>query len=92
MDTITQKLSKNLRPIYEAELSLGNSVARVDEPAGTNSPLAIVFKAPLHKRDISAKIDIPAMVRWWESRDPHYEIEGGYICDETRHMVSGPLR
>ena len=92
MDAILQKLSKNLKPIYEAELALGNIVTRIDEPAGTNSPLAVVFKSPLHKGEISSNLTISPLVRWWESRDPHYEIEGGYACDDTRHIVSGPLR
>ncbi len=73
-----QRLSPNLQPIHDLELSLGNTVVRVDEPAGSRCPLAVIFKRPLHKTKIESTLSLPPTVKWWESRDPHYPIEGGY--------------
>lgn len=85
------KLSKDLLPIYELELDRGNEVARVDEPAGSNCPYAIVFKRPLHKGAVESELDLSKSIRCWECHDDHYEKEAGYVSDETRHIVSGPL-
>jgi len=86
------KLSTNLRAIYDLELSLGNTVIRVDEPAGSLCPLAIIFKNRLHKTEIESTLSLPQSVKWWENHDPHYSIEGGYGCDETGHAIAGPLQ
>jgi hypothetical protein len=85
------KLSKDLLPIYTLELDRGNEVARVDEPAGTNCPYAIIFKKPLHKNEIESELELPPSVQYWESRDAHYGKEAGYYSKETRHIVAGPL-
>lgn len=85
-------LSVDLSPIYEIELTLGNMVARVDQPAGTECPLAVVFKCPLHHDEISKSLSLPATVRYWECTDSHYAIESGYQCEKSRHTISGPLR
>jgi hypothetical protein len=87
-----QKLSTNLHAIYDLELSLGNAVVRVDEPAGDRCPLAIIFRNPLHRAKIETTLSLPPTVKWWECRDPHYPIEGGYACNETGHAIAGPLR
>ena len=87
-----QKLSPNLQSICDLELSLGNTVIRIDEPAGDRCPLAIIFKKPLHKAEIASHIELAPDVKWWENRDPHYPIEGGYMCEQTRHALAGPLR
>lgn len=81
----------NLRAIYDLELSLGNSVNEVDEPAGDRCPLAIIFKHPMHKGKIESALSVPTSVKWWECHDTHYAVQGGYICEETRHVIAGPL-
>ena len=89
---VRKKLAPNLQAIYDLELSQGNSVIRVDEPAGDRCPLAVIFKNPLQKAKIESTLSLPPTVRWWECRDPHYPIEGGYGCCETGHAIAGPLR
>lgn len=86
------RLSKNLQPIYELELRLGNEVLRVDEPAGTACPLAIVFQRPLHFKEAEQKGLLRDRVRQWENKDPHYPPEAGYMCEETRHALAVPLK
>ena len=85
------ELSKNLRNIYEYEVALGNEVLRVDEPAGSNCPLAVVFRQPLHFTEIAANLVVPAAVERWENRDTHYSLEAGFVCRESRHSIAGPL-
>jgi hypothetical protein len=86
------QLCPSLQPIYELELALGNTVARVDEPAGSLCSLAIVFENPLHKSEVESSLSLSSKVKWWESRDPHYPIEAGYKCEETTHVIAGPPR
>lgn len=86
-----RKLSPNLQPIFDLEVSLGNSVLRVDEPAGSLCPLAVIFRQPLHRAEVDATLRLASAVEWWENHDPHYSIEGGYACEETRHAIAGPL-
>ena len=83
-------LSKAIRPIYELELSMGNLVERIDRPAGSKCPLAIIFKHELHIDEIK-KMGLPS-VTYWENYDPHYPIECGYFCESTRHAVAGPFK
>lgn len=85
------KLSQDLLPIYQLELERGNEVERVDEPAGTNCPYAVVFKKPLHKAEIEEMLDLSPSVKYWESRDPHYSKEAGYRSETTRHAIAGPI-
>ena len=84
-------LSKDLQPIHDLELSLGNRVRRIDEPAGTKCPYAVVFEDALHLEAIREQLQLPESVKFWESRDPHYELGNGYVCEITRHAVSGPI-
>lgn len=86
-----RRLSKALRPIYNLELELGNEVAYTAEPAGTECPLCIGFKQPLHFDEIAARLVPLPTVRKWESRDPHYDIEAGFACQTTRHTLAGPI-
>jgi len=85
-------LSANLLPIYELELRLGNSVNRVDEPAGTTCPFAVIFQQPLHFKEAEDAGIVPPAVRRWEIHDPHYPPEAGFLCEETRHALAGPLK
>lgn len=85
------KLSTTLQPIVDLELQLGNEIARIDEPAGTESPLGVVFKMPLHIHEVKQLV-LSESVYSWESTDPHYEIERGFACKKSKHLVSGPLR
>ena len=71
---------------------MGNDVLRVDEPAGTNCPLSIVFKRPLHFKEIESRLELSKDVTLWESTDPHYPIEKGFFCQKTHHALSGPLK
>lgn len=85
------KLSSTLQPIVDLELQLGNEIDRIDEPAGTESPLGIVFKMPLHLNE-AKQLALSESVYSWESTDPHYEKECGFACKKSKHLVSGPLR
>lgn len=87
----SHQLSPNLQSICDFELALGNAVESVDEPAGDRCSLAITFKNPLHRTEITSKLAPPSSVRWLENHDPHYPITGGYKCDETSHAIVGPL-
>ena len=85
------KLSQDLFAIYQLELSRGNEIERVDEPAGTTCPYAVVFKRPLNRGAIESEVELSASVKYWESRDPHFPQEAGYYSETTRHVVVGPL-
>src|ERR1700730_15021851 len=86
------KLSPALEPIYDLELAQGNEVDRVDEPAGSECPYAVIFKYPLHFDVIEQRLVLPRSVVRRESRDQHYPIEAGYKCETTEHVVAGPIR
>lgn len=85
------KLSQDLLPIYQLELDKGNEVERVDEPAGTECPYAVMFKKPLHKKEIESELHLSESVKYWESRDWHYEKRAGYYSETTRHAIAGPI-
>lgn len=87
-----RRLSENLLPIYNLELQTGNEVSRIDEPAGSDCPLAIIFKQPLHLEKIKEVLKLTSSVRRWENRDEHYPLEAGFVCDETKQVLDGPLR
>ena len=83
-------LSDDLLPIYDLEIALGNKVARIDEPAGTTCPLAIVFRDPLHFDLVSTKLQLMQSVHRWRNDDPHYPLEAGYSSSISRHAIAGP--
>jgi hypothetical protein len=85
-------LSSDLMPIYQLELQLGNQVARVDSPAGTLCPLAVIFRDPLHLEEIGKRLKTPASVTQWTNDDPHYPLETGFSSSVSRHAIAGPTR
>ena len=84
------RLSPSLQPIVDLELIKGNKVLRIDEPAGSRCPYAIVFKFPLHFQEIKESLTLSSSVEEWENKDPHYPIERGFFCNETEHSITGP--
>jgi len=84
-------LSEALQPIYDYEISRGNHVDRVDRPAGTNCPLAVIFHTRLDVTGFISTHGLPSDVKTWENRDRHYPLEKGYVCERTRHALAGPL-
>ncbi|MDE2343782.1 MAG: hypothetical protein KGL63_10435 [Betaproteobacteria bacterium] len=85
------ELSSSLQPILDFEMGRGNRVERVDKPAGSNCPLAVIFSAPLGISEYAQKYGLPVGVRTWENKDKHYPLEAGYFCERTHHAISGPL-
>lgn len=83
--------SKALLPLAEFELSLGNVINRVDENLWTACPLAIVFARLLHFAKAEARGLNREGVERWESRDPHYRFEAGYVDPATRHTLARPI-
>jgi hypothetical protein len=84
------ELAVSLQPIVEFELARDNRVARIDKPAGTKCPLAVIFTLPLDMAGFRMAQGLPAHVKTWENRDPHYSLEAGYVCEVTRHALAGP--
>ena len=80
-----------MRPIFDLEIELGNELSHVEEPAGTRCPYAVVFKQPLHFQAIRERLQLPETIKFWDSRDPHYAIEAGFICETSRHSIAGPI-
>lgn len=84
------RLSPSLKPIFDLELKKGNEVLRIDEPAGSNCPYAIIFKFPLHFQEIKDLVHPLPNVEEWENKDPHYPLERGFFCNESHHSIAGP--
>jgi hypothetical protein len=81
----------DLRLVYDYEVAHGNTVTRIDAPAGTTCEYAIVFAEPLKILGTAATGEMPPVVKHWECRDTHYAIEAGFFCREHRHSIAGPL-
>jgi hypothetical protein len=92
VDVIRQKLSTDLVQIYDWALQEDNVVLRVDEPAGTACPLAVVFTKPIIRADVEAALALSASVFWHESADQHYEVNGmaGFASRASHQFVYGP--
>lgn len=86
-----RRLSEALRPIYELECRLGNPLVAVDEPGTTAGLVAVTLRDPLHFDEIERSLSLPPTVVRWESRDPHYPLEAGYVCKRSNHSIAGPL-
>jgi hypothetical protein len=84
-------ISENFRVLVAHELALGNPIARIDQPAGTRCPLAVNFVKPLDFSGFARLHQLPVGVETWENRDAHYDIQAGYICTRTRHVIAGPI-
>lgn len=85
------KLCPSLQPILALELQLGNEIARVDEPAGTECPFAIILRLPIHRTEIESSLRLGSDVEFWECTDRHYPQEAGYFSTVSRHSIAGPL-
>ena len=85
-------LSDTLKPIVNYELHRGNIIERIDRPAGTRCPLAVIFKKPLDFNGFEKNNGKLAGVDRWENRDRHYDLEAGYVCEKTRHAIAAPIR
>ena len=83
-------LSVSLAQVVAFELARGNSIARIDQPAGSRCPLAVIFARPLDTRGYAAGSLVEG-ISTWENHDGHYPLEAGYMCERTRHAVAGPL-
>ena len=84
-------LTESLAGALAFELARGNSVERVDRPAGSRCPLAVIMARPLDIVGYTAAHGLPTGVDTWENRDSHYPLERGYVCGRTRHAISGPI-
>jgi hypothetical protein len=83
-------LSGALKPIVDFELSVGNEIERIDRPAGTRCPLAVVFRRRLDFEGFEKMHGKPTGVEQWENLDRHYDLESGYTCVKTNHAIAGP--
>lgn len=85
-------LSDNLRPIFDYEIGRGNIIERIDRRAWTNCPLAVIFSKPLDLDGFIRTHGLPQFVKTWSNRDRHYDLEDGYVCEQTRHTLAGPAK
>ena len=84
-------LSEILLPVVNFEINRGNQIVRIDRPAGSNCPLAIIFIDPL---DIPGYLNAHVLeekLKTWENRDRHYPLEKGFVCKRTGQAIAGPL-
>ena len=91
MSEIIEELSKDLIPVYRYEIEHGNEVLRIDKPAGSKCPYAVIFRERLKIRGTSQEQDLPDSVNSWKCTDPHYPREFGYVSEISRHAIAGPL-
>jgi hypothetical protein len=91
IEAIEKKLSAGLLPILEIELELGNIVARVESPKGTNYSFVVILKNKINHNEISNRLELSSQVKKWENKDRHYDLESGYVCNKAGHAIIGPL-
>ena len=88
----TLVVTSTLQVVLSFDLERGNTVVRVDQPAGTRCPLAVVLAKPLDIAGFKESHGLPPMVNTWKNLDSHYPLEAGYVCEQTRHAIVGPLQ
>jgi len=81
----------DLRIVYDYEIAHGNTIVRIDAPAGSECEYALVFADSLKIWGTAKTGELPLVVRSWECRDTHYPIEAGFYCGEHRHSIAGPI-
>lgn len=81
-----------LEAVVQFELQRGNQIERIDRPAGSNCPLAVIFKKPLDIAGFLSENKNLNGVRTWENKDRHYPLEKGFVCEATKHAIAGPSR
>ena len=91
IEPIERRLSEGLLPILKLELELGNAVARVENPKGTNYSYVLVLRDKINHKAIRNRLKLSGEVEKWESKDRHYDPESGYVCDKTKHAIIGPI-
>lgn len=84
-------LSEKLQSMLQFELERGNSIERIEQPAGTRCPMAVVLSKPLDIAGFKATHGLPSGVDTWENHDRHYPTQAGYVCERTRHALAGPI-
>jgi len=84
-------LSPSLQSVLLYELARGNAIDHIEQPAGTRCPLAVVLAKPLDIAGFKDEHGLPSGVDTWENHDKHYPVQAGYVCERTRHALSGPL-
>ena len=83
-------LSKDLKPIVDYELKIGNEILRIDRPAGTKCPLAVILKNPFDFNGLENIYKLPSTIERWQNKDRHYDLESGYVCTKTRQALAAP--
>jgi hypothetical protein len=90
MENYDSRLCNTLQPILQLEIAMGNSIASIEAPAGSNCSFAIHLANKLHHQEIK-KLNLPNSVESWENKDRHYPLQSGYACTKYRHSIAGPL-
>lgn len=85
-------LCSTLQPIYELEVSLGNSIKSIEAPAGTHCFYAVNFRKKLHLKVIYEQLLLPESVVEWSNKDHHYDLQTGFYCNKFKHSIAGPLK
>lgn len=81
------KTCNHLEPILNHELSIGNTIARIDEKMWSNAEYVVKFHNELDTEFISANIVLPSNVIYWQNNDSHYDFKKGYFCKLCKHGI-----
>ena len=85
------EICKTLLPIFELEISLGNTVESINSPAGTKCPYAVNFTKRFHFKEIEKQLILASSVDKWKNIDSHYPKQSGYVCNKYKHSLAWPL-